>query len=84
VSSSVVPRRSGGLTRADKARLFEAGFQDIVDQHGKKPSEIAIAAPAEIDMTLETKDTLNTYEIIFQFLAYSHLQVINPILGKYS
>eukprot|EP01116_Phalansterium_solitarium_P021972 TRINITY_DN7072_c0_g1_i1.p1 TRINITY_DN7072_c0_g1~~TRINITY_DN7072_c0_g1_i1.p1 ORF type:complete len:1412 (+),score=481.36 TRINITY_DN7072_c0_g1_i1:87-4322(+) len=79
-SAPFASRSYGVMSRADKARLYDAGFQDILDAHGNRPYERPASTPLDVDMTLEFNDFLQRNEIVLQFLAFTPVRSLatNP------
>ncbi|XP_060072495.1 nephrocystin-4-like isoform X2 [Ylistrum balloti] len=62
-----------GLSRAAYARLFNAGFQPILDRNSEPPEVIDPRQDRRLDLTKENADPLQCNEIVFQFLAFSKM-----------
>ena len=59
VSSALSSSRSAThVSRADKAKIHEAGFQDLLDRHGRKPFELYRLDILEVDLHLEENDPM--------------------------
>lgn len=70
-----VGQRTPSMSRAAYARLYSAGFPQIVDRHNNPPEVIDPTETIDcINMQEALADSLQTNEIIIQFLAYSKPQ----------
>ncbi|XP_021379713.1 nephrocystin-4-like isoform X2 [Mizuhopecten yessoensis] len=62
-----------GLSRAAYARLFNAGFEPILDRNSEPPEVIDPRQQRRLDLSKENSDPLQCNEIVFQFLAFSKM-----------
>nr|XP_039250329.1 nephrocystin-4-like [Styela clava] len=70
-----VAQRTSGMSRASYARMYSAGFPDILDRHGNPPDLIDVRDIVDdIDISRDVSDVLQTNEIIIQFLAFGKPQ----------
>ncbi|XP_033763320.1 nephrocystin-4-like isoform X4 [Pecten maximus] len=65
-----------GLSRAAYARLFNAGFQPILDRNSEPPEVIDPRQDRRLDLNKENADPLQCNEIVFQFLAFSRMMSV--------
>ena len=63
--------RSQTLSRSAYAKLYTAGFPQIIDRHGEPPDVVDPVDKTNFIMAKEEADRLQANEVILQFLAYS-------------
>ncbi len=63
--------RSQTLSRSAYAKLYTAGFPQIVDRRGEPPDVVDPADKMNFMMVKEEADKFQANEVILQFLAYS-------------
>ena len=59
------------MSRSAYAKLYTAGFPQIVDRHGEAPDVVDPVDKMNFIMAKEEADRLQANEVILQFLAYS-------------
>ena len=59
------------LSRAAYAKLYTAGFPQILDRRGEPPEVVDPSDELNFILAKEDKSKLQANEIYFQFLAYS-------------
>ena len=67
------------LSRANYARLYEAGFEPIRDRNGEPAETVDPQAQISADPAREAHDHLQSNEIVFQFLAMSRSDVDDSV-----